>query len=174
MSYITRNANLILLFLIVLVATSLVGATIYFQSSFDDINAEYNQKLAELNNVSTQLEQYRTILIKAKEELQLKLAREEEFTTKFTEVRSTAENLEQDKSRLLTDKKTLETELQSARSDLTRSRSELGVAQTQLASTKAQLAKTEADLDREQDRASRLNDDVDCLRDTADANEGDC
>ncbi len=167
MSYITRNANLILLFLIVLVATSLVGATVYFQSSFDDINKEYSQKLAELNNVSQQLEQYRSILSKAKEELQLKLAREEEFTNKFTEVRTTATQLEQDKSRLLIDKRSLETELQAARSDLTRARADLSSTQNQLSATKLEL-------DREQDRNSDLHDTVDCLESTADASEGDC
>ncbi|MEK6822234.1 MAG: hypothetical protein AABY13_00265, partial [Nanoarchaeota archaeon] len=83
MGYITRNANIILLFLILLSAVALVGATVYFQQRFTVINTEYNAKLAQLKNISTQLEQYQTTLTTAKQELALKGSREEELTGKF-------------------------------------------------------------------------------------------
>ena len=71
MSYITRNANLVLLFLVVLIAASLVGATVFFQARFKNINNEYDLKLEELNNVTAQVELYRDVVNRAQIELEL-------------------------------------------------------------------------------------------------------
>ncbi|MBI4148225.1 hypothetical protein HY490_02950, partial [Candidatus Woesearchaeota archaeon] len=93
MGFITNNANIMLLFLIVASATILVGATVYFQTNFSHLNAEYNDKLTKLNEVSRELEAQEAILKKVKEELTLKSVRESEFTEKYTNVREEKEQL---------------------------------------------------------------------------------
>ncbi len=67
MGFITKNANLILLLLIMLSATALVGATVFFQVNFERINTEYNQKLQQLQAVSKELETQQALLGKVRE-----------------------------------------------------------------------------------------------------------
>ncbi len=174
MSYITRNANLILLFLIVLIATSLVGATTYFQSKFDTINAEYTSKRAQLENVSKELDVYQQILQKAKDELQLKLAREEEFTQRFTEVKTTKEQLDADKARLLKEKKSLEDNLASARTSLTQAQAEVSTKASKISSLEGDISSLNVQISSLNSRISRLNSKIDCLLSKADADEGSC
>lgn len=118
MSYITRNANILLLFLIVLSSTTLVGATVYFQENFNSINTEYNKKLEQLSQVSKDLAVQQELLRRLKEELTLKAAREEEFTEQYTEVRETKEKLAEEKEVLTGTKKKLEQELQTTEQQL--------------------------------------------------------
>ena len=113
MSFITKNANLILLFLIMLSAAALVGATVFFQMNFERINTEYNEKLQQLQVVSKELETQQAILSKVKGELTVKTERESELGERFTEVRGEKETLEGQKTKLESQKSQLETELES-------------------------------------------------------------
>lgn len=125
MGFITKNANTILLFLILLSAVALVGATIFFQTNFERINTEYNQKLQQLQVVSKELDTQQAILSKIKSELSLKAAREEELGEKFTEVRETKEQLEVTKQQLERSKEQLETELENTEGVLRNTQTEL-------------------------------------------------
>ncbi|MBI4450779.1 hypothetical protein HY642_02275 [Candidatus Woesearchaeota archaeon] len=188
MSYITRNANLLLLFLVVLAATFMVGATVYYQQNFDNLNAQYSVKLSQLNNVSKELEQYQATLNKIKADLQLRLAREEEFTEKYTEVRGTKESLEQDKSRLLKDKADLDTSLKDTKEKLGLRVQELNSANSQIETLKGSIAGLESTVSSKsteisslkskvnnlEDDVDDLEDEVSCLRSKADGEEGTC
>ncbi len=125
MGFITKNANSILLFLILLSAASLVGATVFFQMNFEKINTEYNQKVQQLQAVSKELDTQQAILNRIKSELSLKAEREEELGEKFTEVKETKEQLEVQKTQLLTSKEQLETELESTESILRETQAEV-------------------------------------------------
>ena len=125
MSFITKNANLILLFLIMLSAISLVGATVFFQSNFEKINNEYNQKVQQLQTVSKDLQSQQTLLDKIKSELSVKTEREEQLGERFTEVKSTAEQLETQKAQLQKSKEQLETEIENTEISLRAVQSEL-------------------------------------------------
>jgi len=87
MSFINRNANLILLFLIVGSAVALVGLTVFFQRNFTDVNLRYNEKLGALKNISDTLEKQQSLVIQAKQELDLLRARDVDFSQKFTSVK---------------------------------------------------------------------------------------
>ncbi len=125
MGFITKNANVILLFLILLSAASLVGATVFFQVNFERINTEYNQKLQQLQSVSKELETQQALLNKIKGELTVKVAREEELGEKFTEVKETKEQLETQKVQLERSKEQLENELESTEGILRSTQTEL-------------------------------------------------
>ena len=77
MGFITKNANILLLFLILLSSVALVLATVFFQSNFDKINTEYNEKMAKLEEVSKKLKEYTT-------ELTIKEEREKEMTEHYS------------------------------------------------------------------------------------------
>jgi len=125
MSFITKNANTILLFLILISAAALVGATVFFQVNFERINTEYNQKVQQLQTISKELETQQAVLGKIKGELAVKVEREEQLGEKFTEVRETKEQLETQKVQLERSKEQLETELQSTEGTLRNTQSEL-------------------------------------------------
>ena len=145
MSFITKNANLLLLLLIVVSAIGLVGATVYFQSNFDKINANYQAKLSELNSVSKELQSQKALLDSVKSELTLKSAREEEFTGKYSEVRSVNLNLSQEKESLTLDNDRLQDTANAAQSARQKAESDLGLTQTQLRDTQAKLTSAQAD-----------------------------
>jgi uncharacterized protein (DUF3084 family) len=153
MAYITKNANLVLLLLIVLIAGSLVGATVYFQHRFGNINAEYDQKLAELNNLTAQVENYQQVLEKAQIELELKQSREEEFTDKFTTEKDRAENLEDELAETL---------------------GLLTVKSAEVEKLTVDVNNLQVQVSSKDDKINDLEEKVDCLEDTADLEEDDC
>ncbi len=125
MGFITKNANMILLFLIMLSAASLVGATVFFQMNFEKINTEYNQKVQQLQLISKDLQTQQALLDKIKAELTVKTEREEQLGEKFTEVKTTKEQLETQKVALERSKEQLESELETTESSLRSTQSEL-------------------------------------------------
>lgn len=152
MGFINKNANIILLFLILLSATALVGATVFFQVNFDRINTEYQQKLQQLQSVSTELEAQQILLDKIKQELSLKSEREEVLGEKFTEVKETAETLEGQKKQLEQSKEQLETELEDTEAVLRDTQTELNVKKDQVDTLTEEKTKLETKLDVAEDQ----------------------
>jgi chromosome segregation ATPase len=125
MGFITKNANMILLFLIMLSAASLVGATVFFQMNFEKINTEYNQKVQQLQVISKDLQTQQALLDKIKSELTIKTERETQLGEKFTEVKTNKEQLEGQKAVLEHTKEQLTGELETTESTLRSTQSEL-------------------------------------------------
>ncbi len=125
MGFITKNANIILLFLILVSATALVGATVFFQMNFERINTEYNQKVQQLQSISKELETEQALLSKIKSELSVKSEREQQLGEKFTEVKENKEQLETQKQQLERSKEQLETELENTETNLHSTEAEL-------------------------------------------------
>ena len=167
MSYITRNANLILLFLIFIIASTLVSATLFFQNRFSNINEEYDSKLAELKNVTAQVESYREVLQKAQVELELKQSREEQFTEKYTEAKQTSDALAVEKS-------SLEQQLVDATQQLAAKSNQITDLSSQVSALSAQLNTQKSLVNNLQNDIDDLEDEVDCLQSTADSLEGNC
>jgi len=165
MSYITRNANMILLFLIVLIAASLVGATVFFQARFTNVNQEYDIKLAELENVTAQVEEYRGVLEKAQIELELKASREEQFTEKYTEAKATADELERESQ-------SLEVQLADAYTSIDSKIQQISALSSQVVSLESDIAAKQSANDDLEDDIEDLEDKVDCLETTDDPQEG--
>jgi chromosome segregation ATPase len=139
MAYITRNANILLLFLILISASALVAATVFFQTNFDRLNRAYDNKLAQLAEVTTDLEQKQAALEQIKNELTLKSAREEEFTQQYTTVRGEKTKLESEKQELTRLNVGLEKEIADTQSALQ-------TIQNQLEATLGENERIKADL----------------------------
>jgi chromosome segregation ATPase len=127
MTYITRNANIALLLLILISAGALVAATVFFQENFDRINTAYSSKLSQLNQVTKDLEEKQAALDTIKSELTLKAAREEEFTSQYTTVKTEKVQLEGEKKQLTQVKQSLENELTSTENQLATVRNQVEV-----------------------------------------------
>lgn len=117
MSYVTRNANIVLLFLVVITVTVLVGATVYYQSNFGSLTSKYQEKVSVLDETKRELKAKQDTLEEIYSELDIKREREEEFTEQYTEVKSTKEKLETQTEKLQKTKKELEDALQQATKD---------------------------------------------------------
>jgi chromosome segregation ATPase len=159
MAYITRNANIVLLFLILISASALVAATVFFQENFDRINTAYNSKLSQLNQVSEDLKERQAALDQIKTELTLKSAREEEFTSQYTTVKTEKTQLEGEKKQLTQVKQSLEQELESTES-------ELQTAKNSLEAVKGEAERLKADLLTSQATVTALNKKIDDYKDT--------
>jgi chromosome segregation ATPase len=168
MGFITKNANVILLFLILLSAASLVGATVFFQMNFEKINTEYNQKVQQLQLVSKELDAQQTILNKIKSELSLKAEREEQLGEKFTEVKTTAEQLETQKTQLERSKEQLESELENTEGVLRSTQVELEAKKDVVKTLTSENDKLSSQLDVcEDQRADYKEERDDCLDEKA-------
>ena len=129
--FINKNVNLVLLFLVVLAITLMVGTTVYFENSFENVNKKYNDKLTELNKISDQLSTYQVLLNQTKKDLTLKAEREEDFTTKYQDIKGekedlarTIENLQAQRERLVGEKETLQGTIEQCTGQITLLQSE--------------------------------------------------
>ncbi len=181
MAYITRNANIFLLFLILISAGALVAATVFFQENFDRINTAYNIKLAQLNDVTQDLKEKQSALDQIKNELTLKAAREEEFTQQYTTVKEEKVTLEGEKKQLTQAKVSLENELEQTERVLQTTQNQLEATKGEAERLKTDLAQSQADvvilnrkIDDYKDEIEDLQTEVSCLSTTADADEGNC
>lgn len=147
MSFITKNANSILLLLLIISSAALIGATIFFQLNFERINDEYNYKLSELQKVSTELETHQELLNKIKSELSVKTAREQEFSEKYTDIRTTKETLETQKQKLTAQKEELTSDLQKTATELTSTKAELESKKDRIDTLETELTELEDDYD---------------------------
>lgn len=145
MAYITRNANILLLFLILISAGALVAATVFFQENFDRINRGYTTKLTQLTEVSKDLEQKQAALDQIKSELTLKSAREEQFTQQYTDVKTEKTTLEGQKAQLDKANKDLSKEVSDAKSNLISAQNALEASEGENARLKVDLVKAISD-----------------------------
>lgn len=181
MAYITRNANIFLLFLILISAGALVAATVFFQENFDRINTAYNIKLTQLNDVTQDLKEKQAALDQIKSELTLKAAREEEFTQQYTTVKEEKVTLEGEKKQLTQAKVSLENELEQTERVLQTTQNQLEATKGEAERLKTDLAQAQADvvilnrkIDDYKDEIEDLQAEISCLSTTADADEGNC
>ncbi len=68
-----------LLFLVLFTATSLVGATVFFQHKFDSMVNAYNGQIAQMNNLAQELDLKQSALQDAEKDIALKQAREDKL-----------------------------------------------------------------------------------------------
>ena len=171
MGFITKNANILLLFLILISSIALVFSTVFFQSNFDKINKEYTDKMSELQKASSELNTTLQILQNYRQELALKSEREKEFSEQYTVVESEKKKIVSEKEQLATEKQTIESQLNSAKADLTKALNDLASKTTLAANLEDDLTECEADRDDyKAQRDAKENDLNDCLADLASCN----
>jgi len=167
MAYITKNINILLLVLIVLIASSLVGATVYYQNTFQDLNDEYTSKSELLQNISAELAKQQQMLNQTTGELAIKTTREAELSKKYSNLTDIKEYLEAYSA-------DLEQEVDTLKDDYVAKSNELKNVKLQNTNLTVQVDDLEDQVEDMDDIIDDLEDQVDCLKDTADADEGDC
>lgn len=184
MAYITRNANIVLLFLILISATALVAATVFFQENFDRVNKAYESAKTNLAEINKDLGAKQQALETIKNELGLKSAREEEFTQQYSTVREQKTQLEGANTQLEQLKNSLETELdetqstlQSIKNTLEAVKGENEILTKDLAAAQANVVRLKKDKDDLTATLASRNSKITCLeteKAKPDAEEGTC
>ena len=146
MAYITRNANILLVFLIVLTAIFLVGIALFATSEINSLNSMYTEKVNSLKDVEADLQSKIKLLDQVKQELKLKQERETSFTQKYTQVKGEKKTVQQSLDRTAAEKKQALDSLASTQNQLTDLNSRLNFDEAQIAQQNAQISQMQSDL----------------------------
>ncbi|MEK6875048.1 MAG: hypothetical protein AABX52_04845 [Nanoarchaeota archaeon] len=146
MAYITKNANILLLFLIVLTAIFLVGVALFSTSQINSLTGRYLEKVEKLRDVETDLQGKIRLLDQVKTELKLKQERETSFTQKYSEVRGEKETIEQEKDRLATEKQQALNSLAQSQNELVEARNRINFNEAQIQQLNQRGSQLESDL----------------------------
>ncbi len=146
MAYITKNANILLLFLIVLCAVFLVGLALFSTSQINSVNSKYLDKVNKLKEVEDDLTSKIKLLESVKAELKLKAEREASFTQKYSDVRNEKETVQQQNDRLTVEKKNALDNLASTQNDLVEARNRLNFDEAQIQQLNTQVTGLQNDL----------------------------
>lgn len=114
MGFMQKNVNIFLLVLVLIVALSLAGSSVYFQKNFDKLTGKQEDTSANLSECRADLENYKFNLNKTLRSLTTTtqdIRRYDElYVTKSTELESTKGTLEETQSTLQETKLTLQEE----------------------------------------------------------------
>ena len=140
MSIMKKDVNFVFFILIIATVVSFAGFTAYYQVSFRNINAEYDTKLAELNKVTKDLFEKKSVLLQTTSELDTTKKGREELGQQYNEIKS--------------ERDVLFVERDTLKENLYQTKSELEQKKTQVDSLSSQLTV-------EQERSARLKEDKD-------------
>lgn len=140
MAIMKRDVNFVFFILIIATVVSFAGFTAYYQVSFRNINEEYNTKLAELNKVTKDLLEKKTLLLQTSVELNTTKQGREELGERYNEIKDARDALQVERDTLT--------------ENLYQTRAELDQKIQQVDSLSAQLAI-------EKERADNLKEDRD-------------
>ncbi len=136
MAVMKKDVNFVFFILIIATVVSFAGFTAYYQVSFRNINEEYNTKLAELNQVTTDLLEKKAVLLQTSVELNTTKQGREELGEKY-------DVLKDERDVLQVERDTLSENLAQTRSQLASTRSQLDTATGLLAAAQAESDKWE-------------------------------
>jgi chromosome segregation ATPase len=158
MAYLKKNVNFGLFLLIIATLICFTAFSIYYQQNYQKLTDEYETKVTKIDDLVDTLNLEKTKLNQTSYQLRVKAEREQDLSTKYTELRN--------------EKEQLETDLASLQSQLSQTIIELNQKTAELASTTASLELTQSELNdanreisRLESRISSLNDEIDSLQD---------
>ncbi|MDP6648264.1 MAG: hypothetical protein QGH34_02635 [Candidatus Woesearchaeota archaeon] len=165
MAFMKRDVNLGLLILIVFSIIIFSAFSVYYQTTFQDVSLEYQQKLEQLGKVTKELGTKRQEL---NETYSLKLKAEEDKRV-----------LDQRYKEASDENTGLRSDLISTKVQLAEKSSELVETQNSLAQREASLIAANSEIASKNSKIGNLNDEIECLeteaaKDDADENTGSC
>lgn len=167
MAYMKKNVNFGLILTIVATLLLFAGFTVYYQKTYSGLSDEYQNKIDELDKLTSSLLAEKTKLNQTSYQLKIKAEREQDLSGKYQDIKSKKEQLE-------TDKATLEGELSNAKSNLASKEAELTTTQNNLQIANSEISDLEDEIDSKNNDINSLNTKISCLETTADASEGNC
>lgn len=133
MSVMKHDVNFVFFILIIATVVSFAGFTAYYQISFRNINAEYNGKLAELNQVTKDLLGKKAALLETSLELNTTKQGREELGARYGDLKDERDTLEGERD-------TARDERDSYKENLIKTKAELEQKKSQVTSLSVDLA----------------------------------
>ncbi len=137
MSYIKKDVNFGLLFIIVLLAVIITYLGVYYNQNYTTLSADYDDKVTNLKTVTEQLLFHKSKLNETAIDLKIKEEDESELNKRYNEIRDENEGLN-------TDLKDKTSKLLETTSELDVSKKELEIKEKTLQSTTVELRQCEA------------------------------
>ena len=134
MSIMKKDVNFVFFILIIATVVSFAGFTAYYQVSFRNINSEYDTKLSELNKVTQDLFEKKSVLLQTTSELDTTKKGREELGEQYNEIKS--------------ERDVLFVERDTLKENLYQTKSELEQKKTQVTQLSAQLVAAESEADK--------------------------
>ena len=155
MSYMRKNVNFFLLFIIVVIIISLVGLTTYYEKTYKNLSSSYDTKLDEINRLLESLNAERTKLNQTSYELNIKQEREEELSGQYLGVKS--------------DLNTTQNQLDTTKAELDATQATLDTTENALASAQQQVDSLVATVATQKSAINKLESDKSSLRSERDS-----
>jgi len=133
--------------LIIATVVSFAGFTAYYQVSFRNINTEYDTKLAELNQVSKDLLEKKSILLQTTTELNTTKQGREELGEQYNVVKDERDSLQDERDTL--------------KENLYQTKAELEQKKEQVTSLSAQVVAVQSEADKWQNKYDNCKGDLD-------------
>ena len=140
MSFIKKNVNLGLLFLIVASLIAFSAFSVYYQNKFKELNEEYTSKLDQLEQITMDLGLKKQALDETSSELNIKNQKVDEFGTQYNDLKVQKEAVDKENT-------ILDSELSDTLRTLAIKSQNLLTAQTELQQTKQTLVITLTELE---------------------------
>src|SRR3989344_420082 len=87
MAYLKKNVNMFLLLLFVIIIGGVAGLTTFYQTTYKDLSLNYEDQVAEIEKLLTDLNAERAKLNQTALQLDVKEEREEQLSKEYTDVK---------------------------------------------------------------------------------------
>lgn len=140
MGILKKDVNMVFFVLIIVTVVSFAGFTAYYQASFKNISSEYDEKIAELNQVTKDLTEKKNFLTQTNIDFNSSQRAREKLSKEFNDIKEIKGNLEEENSLMRDD-------LRETKNTLAKTISEANVAQAQVAAQLIKLTNLEQDVE---------------------------
>ena len=155
MSYMRKNVNFFLLFVIVVIVISLVGLTTYYEKTYKNLSSSYDTKLDEINRLLENLNQERRKLNETTYDLTIQKDREKDLSGQYLDVRL--------------DLNATQSQLDTTKANLDSTQAALDTTENALASAKQQVDSLVATVATQKSTINKLESDKSSLRSERDS-----
>ena len=139
MAIMKKDVNFVFFVLIIATVVSFAGFTAYYQSSFKNISAEYNEKISKLQEVSTDLLEKKASLLQTTEAL-------DETKTKVVQKEELYSDLRSERDLLQTERDTYKENYFQTKNELTTKSEELDAANVKITDRNRKIRSLEDDV----------------------------
>jgi chromosome segregation ATPase len=144
MSFLKKDVNFGLLFIIILLATSVAAIGIYYNQNYSTLSSRYNTQVSSLQKVTQDLLFHKSVLNQTTSDLATKEQDESELNKRYNKLREDKEKVDSENSRLNTDLSNVNTQLLTKTNQLISAQSEIVAQKTQLAELSRQKTTLES------------------------------
>src|SRR3989344_5320110 len=155
MSYMLKNVNFFLLFIIVVIIISLVGLTTYYEKTYKNLSSSYDTKLDEINRLLENLNQERRKLNETTYDLTIQKDREKDLSGQYLDVKL--------------DLNATHSQLDTTKANLDSTQAALDTTENELASAKQQVDSLVATVATQKSTINKLESDKSSLRSERDS-----